>query len=138
VDIYGAISYAVAQRTHEIGIRMALGASPGKVLRSVVAQSMSPVMAGVGIGLAASLGLTRLMAKLLYGVPASDPLTFVAVVLVLSAVALAASIVPALRALGSTHHGAAPRVSSHRLPNRAEIEIAMYSDARQVRSTRWV
>ena len=75
-----------------------INAGPGDVLRAVVAESMAPVLAGVGIGLAASLGLTRLMASMLYGVKASDPATFGAVALILSAVALAASIVPARRA----------------------------------------
>ena len=99
VGIYGVISYAVAQRTHEIGIRMALGASSGTVLRAVVAQSMLPVAVGVGIGLAASLVLTRLMANMLYGVRASDPATFGAVALLLAAVAAAAAVVPARRAV---------------------------------------
>jgi len=98
VGIYGVISYAVAQRTHEIGIRMALGASASEVLRSVVAQSMMPVFAGVGIGLTLSLALTRLMAHMLYGVNPSDAATFAVVAVVLSTVALGASIVPALRA----------------------------------------
>ena len=98
VGIYGVISYAVAQRTHEIGIRMALGARPEQVLRVVVGQSMLPVLAGVAIGLALALALTRLMTHMLYGVEASDPMTFAGVALVLCAVALGAGVVPARRA----------------------------------------
>jgi putative ABC transport system permease protein len=98
VGIYGVISYAVAQRTHEIGIRMALGARPNNVLRVVVVQSMTPVLGGVGVGLALSFALTRLMAHMLYGVNPSDPGTFGAVSLVLCTVAIGAAIVPAYRA----------------------------------------
>jgi putative ABC transport system permease protein len=98
VGIYGVISYTVAQRTREIGIRMALGAGRADVLKVVVAQGMLPVLAGLGIGLAASLGLTRLMAGMLYGVKAADPATFIGVGLLLAAVALLATLVPASRA----------------------------------------
>ncbi|HTS64372.1 MAG TPA: ABC transporter permease [Candidatus Acidoferrales bacterium] len=98
VGIYGVISYTVAQRTREIGIRIALGAGQTDVLRIVVAQSMLPVVAGLAIGLAASLALTRLMAGMLYGVAAGDPVTLIAVALLLSAVALLATVIPARRA----------------------------------------
>ena len=73
VGIYGVISYTVAQRTREIGIRMVLGAGQADVLKVVVTQAMLPVLAGLAIGLAASSGLTRLMAGMLYGVNAGDP-----------------------------------------------------------------
>ena len=96
--IYGVMSYSVTQRTHEIGIRIALGAQGSDVLRFVVGQGMAMALAGVGLGLAASLALTRVMSSLLYGVSATDPLTFAAVALLLAAVALVASYVPARRA----------------------------------------
>ena len=99
VGIYGVISYTVAQRTREIGIRMVLGAGQADVLKVVVTQAMLPVLAGLAIGLAASSGLTRLMAGMLYGVNAGDPLTFIGVALVLAAVALVAILVPARRAI---------------------------------------
>jgi predicted permease len=98
VGIYGVISYTVAQRTREIGIRMVLGAGQADVLKVVVTQAMLPVLAGIAIGLAASFGLTRLMAGMLYGVNAGDPVTFIGVALVLAAVALVATLVPARRA----------------------------------------
>jgi predicted permease len=98
VGIYGVISYTVAQRTREIGIRMALGAGQSDVLKVVVAQGMLPVAVGLAIGLAASFGLTRLMSGMLYGVSAADPLTFFGVALLLAAVALLATLVPARRA----------------------------------------
>ncbi|MFL5578190.1 MAG: ABC transporter permease [Gemmatimonadaceae bacterium] len=98
IGIYGVVAYTVAQRTREIGIRMALGARPDGVLRLVLRQGLAPVAAGVGVGLAASLAATRVMHSLLYGVSATDPLTFVAVALFLGAVALAATWLPARRA----------------------------------------
>jgi len=99
VGIYGVISYVVGQRTHEIGIRIALGAQRKDVLALVLGEGTRTTLLGVGIGLIAALGLTRLMASVLYGVSATDPLTFVAVAGVLAAVALAASYIPARRAM---------------------------------------
>ncbi|MGD0300099.1 MAG: ABC transporter permease [Bryobacteraceae bacterium] len=99
IGIYGVISYSVAQRTHEIGIRMALGADGGGVLRMILAQGVKIAGAGVAIGILASFGLTRLMTKLLYSVSAADPVTFAAVAIVLVLVAMLACYIPARRAL---------------------------------------
>jgi putative ABC transport system permease protein len=99
IGIYGVLAYSVAQRTHEIGIRMALGARGGDVVHMILAQGAKIAGAGVLIGIIASFGLTRLMTKLLFSVSPADPATFAAVAIVLVLVALLASYVPARRTL---------------------------------------
>ena len=98
VGIYGVISYAVSRRTHEIGVRMALGASPATVVRLIIGQGMRVVGAGVITGLAGALLATRLMTSVVYGVRVTDPLTYVGVAALLTGVAMLASYIPARRA----------------------------------------
>jgi putative ABC transport system permease protein len=98
VGLYGVVAYSAGQRTREFGIRMALGARPGDVLRLVLGQGLKLAFAGVAIGTAAALVLTRLLTRLLFGVEPTDPLTIIAVALLLAFVATIACWLPARRA----------------------------------------
>jgi putative ABC transport system permease protein len=98
VGLYGLLAYSVARRRSEIGIRMALGARPGAVLQLVVGEGMKLALMGAALGIAGALALTRFLSSLLYGVTPTDPVTFVAVTLVLLGVALVACYIPARRA----------------------------------------
>jgi len=98
VGLYSVMAYSVSQRTHEIGIRMALGAERVHVLRLVVGQGLVLTLVGIAAGLVAALALGRLMASFLYGTTATDPKTFIAVSALLTGVALLASCIPARRA----------------------------------------
>jgi putative ABC transport system permease protein len=99
IGIYGVIAYSVAQRTREIGIRVALGASEGSLIRLVLDRGVVLTFIGLAIGLAGAFALTRLMASMLFGVGARDPMTMASVGIVLASVAMLASYVPARRAM---------------------------------------
>jgi ABC-type antimicrobial peptide transport system permease subunit len=98
LGIYSVVTYNVRSRIPEISIRMALGAQVGDVLRLVLTDGMRPALAGVGVGAIAALSLTGLLSKMIYGISPTDPITFVAVGLLLTTVAVAACLLPAWRA----------------------------------------
>jgi putative ABC transport system permease protein len=98
VGIYAVMSYAVSQRTHEIGIRMALGAQARDIFKLIIKQGLTLTLVGLGIGLVGAYGMTRAMAQILYGVTATDPLTFVGISLLLGLVAMLACYVPTRKA----------------------------------------
>ena len=98
VGIYGVMSYSVAQRTHEIGIRIALGAQTRDVLKLVVGQGLVLTLVGIALGLGAAFALTRVMSSLLFGISATDPVTFGSISVLLGSIALLACYIPARRA----------------------------------------
>jgi putative ABC transport system permease protein len=98
VGIFGVMNYSVTLRTHEIGIRIALGAQPGRILMLILRQGLILTLIGIGIGLAGALALARVMSSLLFGVDARDPATFAAIMLLLTVVSLIACYIPAWRA----------------------------------------
>jgi putative ABC transport system permease protein len=98
IGIYSVLSYSVKRRVREIGIRLALGAQLGDVLRTVVLEGLKPTLLGVAIGAGAALALGRVLSSMVYGVRPTDPITFLAVAMLMATVALAASIIPAYRA----------------------------------------
>jgi ABC-type antimicrobial peptide transport system permease subunit len=98
IGIYGVMSYSVARRNQEIGVRLALGAAPYRVRRLVIAEGMIPAVIGIGVGLAAAIGLSRFLGEILYGVGPLDPPTFIAVPFLLVCVALGSVLGPAHRA----------------------------------------
>ena len=100
VGVYGVLSYLVSQSTHDIGVRIALGARPANILGLVVRQGMELAAMGIAAGLAGALALTRVMASLLFGITATDALTFSSVAVILGLVAFAATVIPAHRAAG--------------------------------------
>jgi putative ABC transport system permease protein len=100
VGVYGVISYLVTQSTHDIGLRLALGAQPGQILGLVLRQGMALAAAGIVAGLIGAAALTRVMASLLFGVSATDALTFGLVAAILAAVVCVATLIPARRATG--------------------------------------
>jgi putative ABC transport system permease protein len=99
IGIYGVMAHTVAQRTHEIGIRMALGANPVQVMGMVVRQGMTLTLIGIAIGIVGAFGVTRTLGSMLYQVTTSDPATFVGVAILFALVAIAACYVPARRAM---------------------------------------
>lgn len=99
VGIYSVLAYVIVQRTHELGIRMALGAQRRDILRLVIFQGMRSVLIGIVIGALAALALSSVLASFLYGISDKDPLTFIGVCLLLALIALAACYIPALRAM---------------------------------------
>ncbi len=98
IGVYGVLSYIVSQRTREIGVRLALGASRGEIVRQVVRQALMPAVIGLAVGLASAVALTRLLRTMLFGVSPTDVTTFATVAIVLGIVAVSAGLVPARRA----------------------------------------